>query len=551
MNPLEFGRVWMLLFLFALLLSGCGKSSAVVFDPNDNDGDLETQENDALTDGDADLAESDVPAEREAADDAEIPDAIETEVPNDGDTETQLEADSDTPQEMDSDVQTDGDSDILTDGDSDVPIDGDSDVPVDGDADAQADGDSTESDTEVAIVCDGAHAGALRCTGSVYEKCMSNGNWIPYQDCKSTNQYCSENGCQDGVCTPDVKGCNDGRAELCKSDGQWQLVDNCAEKGQLCSRGTCGNARKAIQIAVSDTHNCALTPEGAAYCWGGYDIGSTQTPSLRSTWSKDILRITPNYALTKSGAVIKADGMAVTYLESGMKDVAEGDRFACALSALGEVLCWGENGNGELGDETTTKRDTPGFIHSTQKFVAINAGFRRACGLTEDGQVYCWGGSKLCSGYICSKPTLLTGLPAATYVAENGCSIGTDKALYCISDNATTQKVAGFAEPVVYASAGLDYICAIVESGAAFCWGQNDRGALGVGLDARVISTPTQVVGLTSGVTKINCSQGGIGGLTCALVGSEGKAMCWGYGANGLLGDGTSQSSNVPVTVLW
>ena len=47
MKPLEFGRLWMLLFLFALLLSGCGKSSSVVFDPNDNDGDLETQEDDA------------------------------------------------------------------------------------------------------------------------------------------------------------------------------------------------------------------------------------------------------------------------------------------------------------------------------------------------------------------------------------------------------------------------------------------------------------------------------------------------------------------------
>jgi hypothetical protein len=55
-------------------------------------------------------------------------------------------------------------------------------------------------------------------------------------------------------------------------------------------------------------------------------------------------------------------------------------------------------------------------------------------------------------------------------------------------------------------SAGGDTTCAVV-NGAALCWGRNADGQLGIGTaGATPVSTPTQVVGLTSGVQAIATS---------------------------------------------
>ena len=62
---------------------------------------------------------------------------------------------------------------------------------------------------------------------------------------------------------------------------------------------------------------------------------------------------------------------------------------------VGAIYCWGFNGNGELGDGTTTNRATPvqvaGSGTATLIFTAVTAGEGHSCGLTVDHAVYCWG----------------------------------------------------------------------------------------------------------------------------------------------------------------
>lgn len=69
--------------------------------------------------------------------------------------------------------------------------------------------------------------------------------------------------------------------------------------------------------------------------------------------------------------------------------------------------------------------------------------------------------------------------------------------------------------------------CAVLD-GAAFCWGENGRGQLGDGTrDSSVLPVP--VVGLTSGVEDIETGPWG----TCAI--KSGAAFCWGGSAAGAL----------------
>lgn len=102
----------------------------------------------------------------------------------------------------------------------------------------------------------------------------------------------------------------------------------------------------------------------------------------------------------------------------------------------------------------------------------------------------------------------------------------------------------GVAYRVTQVAAGDDsFSCAITASGAAMCWGNNDYFQLGDG-GGENGPKPRQVVGLTSGVTKISA------GVDHACAVHNGAAKCWGYDDDGgKLGDGSYMESAVPVAV--
>jgi hypothetical protein len=105
----------------------------------------------------------------------------------------------------------------------------------------------------------------------------------------------------------------------------------------------------------------------------------------------------------------------------------------------------------------------------------------------------------------------------------------------------------GIADPTV--AAGQGHSCALSHTGSVWCWGANSDGELGNGGTARS-NTPVPVVGLPSGlplgVTAIVAGQYHM----CALT-RLGAVLCWGYDANGELGDGRVETqSSTPVPVI-
>ena len=101
-------------------------------------------------------------------------------------------------------------------------------------------------------------------------------------------------------------------------------------------------------------------------------------------------------------------------------------------------------------------------------------------------------------------------------------------------------------------SSGGDHTCGLTTTGAAFCWGNDDYGALGAPivtvfftrclfLDVANLPCSAAPIGVTGGLTFATISAGieDDGSSTCALT-ATGAAYCWGQNGLGELGNGTT-----------
>jgi alpha-tubulin suppressor-like RCC1 family protein len=96
---------------------------------------------------------------------------------------------------------------------------------------------------------------------------------------------------------------------------------------------------------------------------------------------------------------------------------------------------------------------------------------------------------------------------------------------------------------IVQVAAGTEHSCALDQSGAVFCWGNNWAGQLGDGTYA-ARSRAVRVAGV-AGAVQIAAGYG----HTCALI-ADGTTKCWGDNYFGQLGNGeTLSGSPLPVQV--
>ncbi|MDP7001783.1 MAG: hypothetical protein QGH90_07765, partial [Candidatus Poseidoniaceae archaeon] len=106
--------------------------------------------------------------------------------------------------------------------------------------------------------------------------------------------------------------------------------------------------------------------------------------------------------------------------------ITAGGYHTCAILDDGSVRCWGYNAYGQLGDGTTTNRNTPTALSSWpsgRTAVAITAdGGGHTCAILDDGSVRCWGWNdygQLGDGTTTSRntPTALSSWPSGRTAA--------------------------------------------------------------------------------------------------------------------------------------
>lgn len=174
-------------------------------------------------------------------------------------------------------------------------------------------------------------------------------------------------------------------------------------------------------IAAGENHSCALTTGGGVKCWGSNNVGQLGDGTTESRLmavdvsglDSGVLAIAASRqqtcALTSAGGVkcwgsnlngelgdgtttTRLTAVDVSGLSSGVTAIAMGGSHACALTAGGGLMCWGNNGSGQLGDGTTTNRLTAvgvSGLDSGISAIAVGQGF--TCALTTSGGVKCWG----------------------------------------------------------------------------------------------------------------------------------------------------------------
>jgi alpha-tubulin suppressor-like RCC1 family protein len=265
-------------------------------------------------------------------------------------------------------------------------------------------------------------------------------------------------------------------------DGSSGLVKPAAPVSNPMPRNVVGFGSGIASISAGTDFACALTTSGGVKCWGVNNSGQLGNGTTTST-------IAP---------------VDVSGLGSGVAAIGTGDGYACALTTGGGVKCWGYNGFGNLGNGSGAQSLIPVDVSGLGSGVtALSVGNFHSCALTTGGAAKCWGdngdgelGNSAADAQATSSVpldvTVTSGIAAIAPGNHHTCVLTSAGGVQCWGSNAfgtlgnnsttdspTAVNVVGLSSGVVAIGAGSSNSCALMKSGAVECWGINDAGETG------------------------------------------------------------------------
>jgi hypothetical protein len=199
-------------------------------------------------------------------------------------------------------------------------------------------------------------------------------------------------------------------------------------------------------------------------------------------------------------------------LPAGAAAIAIATSYAhvCALLADASLWCWGQNGEGELGqgdgparnEEAQRAADKLSPVRVPGSFHGVDTGQGHTCAIRQDRSLWCWG-------------------------RNTRFELGTDA-----GDQVRAPTRVGTDADWRSVDAGQHYTCAVKSIGTLWCWGENTVGGFPLGIEGNIAAAPTQVgaastwVALSTHVFH-----------TCARDAAF-DLYCWGRNVEGQLGVG-------------
>lgn len=154
-------------------------------------------------------------------------------------------------------------------------------------------------------------------------------------------------------------------------------------------------------LDIGTYHNCGIATNDKAYCWGDTHNAAGNYWALGN--GTTTMTLSP-------GAVAQG----ATPVGATWRFIAAGDNVSCGIASDNKAYCWGLNGLGSLGNNTTTNANAPVAVSQgdmpspTTTLVGISLGDDTPCALDSLGIGYCWGDGgygKLANGAVSTSTT--------------------------------------------------------------------------------------------------------------------------------------------------
>lgn len=227
---------------------------------------------------------------------------------------------------------------------------------------------------------------------------------------------------------------------------------------------------------------------------------------------------------TIDASVVDATGPDATVPSAAIRNTRMGAGGSHSCSVQGSQLsCWGGSGFGQLGYGATTPigdDETPksaGTVAVGADVVSVSLGVSHTCAILVGGGLRCWG---------------IGGAGRLGY--GNVENLGDDETPASVA-------IVDVGGKVTQVATGNNHTCALLDTGAVRCWGQNGTAQLGYGHTNNIgdDETPASAGDIDLGGTAIWVGAGEF--HTCALL-DTGSVRCWGNALASQLGYGNADT---------
>src|SRR3989339_594405 len=213
------------------------------------------------------------------------------------------------------------------------------------------------------------------------------------------------------------------RRVLCWGYGKYGALGDGDIDGHNVANPTLINDTSAYKsISAGDYYTCGIRKnDSRVLCWGfggNGELGDGQTlvvqlnPNVTTDTSeyKSISANSPSCGIRKNDSRVLCWGFGgdgqlgdggtennliptLTTDTSAYKKIATGDYHSCGIRANdSRVLCWGDGGDGELGNGGFTNLNKPTLTSDISAYIQISAGSYYSCGTRlNDTRILCWG----------------------------------------------------------------------------------------------------------------------------------------------------------------